>query len=296
MPCISPLDGWLSKERTESGKRMVVFRLQDGLHDRPVTVPCGRCRGCRLEKSRQWAMRCMHEASLYDENCFLTLTYDDAHLPENGSLAKVDFQRFMKRLRWRYRGRSIRFYHCGEYGDESGRPHYHALLFGFDFDDKVRWSVRNGNEVWRSDALEELWPYGHSEIGTVTFESAAYVARYVMKKFVSSDEEAVKAYYGCREPEYATMSRRPGIGREWFELYGDEVYAHDSVIVNGREVKPPKFYDALFEAVSPGRLAEVKAKRRRGVVESEQASSRLLAKSKVLEARISLYEEGELNG
>ena len=130
MPCFSPLDGYRSRTVNASGKRSIVFDIHEGFHDRPVSVPCGQCVGCRLEKSRQWAMRCVHEASLYDENCFITLTYDDEFLPVGGSLDKGAFPRFMKRLRKKFEPRRIRFYHAGEYGDRFGRPHYHALLFG----------------------------------------------------------------------------------------------------------------------------------------------------------------------
>ena len=127
--CTGPLDGWYSAQRNENGKRVVTFRWSEALHDRPVTVPCGRCGECRRDKKRQWAMRSMHEASLHDENSFITLTYDAKYLPENGSLRKTDFSGFMKRLRSRHCGRTIRFFASGEYG-ELGRPHYHSLLFG----------------------------------------------------------------------------------------------------------------------------------------------------------------------
>lgn len=281
----------MSRARGESGKRFVVFNRADAYSDLPVTVPCGRCTGCRLERSRQWAMRCMHEASLYDENCFITLTYSDEYLPANGSLVKSDFQRFMKRLRFEFKDRRIRYYQCGEYGEVNQRPHYHACLFGFDFPDKEKWNVRNGIPVFRSAVLERLWPFGLSEIGTVTFESAAYVARYVMKKFVHKDAEKVKAFYGGREPEYSTMSRRPGIGTNWFKRFGDEVYRADSVIVGGREVKPPKFYDALFEAASPERMRALKGKRKRSVVEDEKRGKRLYAKQECLEGQLKLHRK-----
>ena len=131
MPCYTPLKGWRSQERTESGKRAITFRLREGYADMPVDVPCGQCIGCRLERSRQWAVRCMHEASLYENNCFITLTYNEDHIPSDGSLKKDHFQKFMKRLRKKF-GAGIRFFHCGEYGAELSRPHYHAILFNFD--------------------------------------------------------------------------------------------------------------------------------------------------------------------
>ena len=118
---------------------------------------------------------------MYDDNCFITLTYSNQHIPADGSLDVRVFQKFMKRLRKRF-GDGIRFYHCGEYGSLLGRPHYHACLFNFDFPDKYLWKENNGQKLYRSPSLEELWPYGYSSIGTVTFESAAYVARYILKR------------------------------------------------------------------------------------------------------------------
>ncbi len=246
MPCFSPLKGF----RAVGGGIVFARSKSMGL---PMTVPCGRCIGCRLERSRQWAVRCMHEASLYDDNCFITLTYANEFLPPGGSLRKRDFQLFMKRLRRRFDDGKIRFYHCGEYGDVSFRPHYHALLFGFDFADKLVWTDRSGHAVFRSACLEELWPYGHSEIGSVTFESAAYVARYITKKVTG--DGAFEHYRVVvedtgeivdRTPEYSTMSLRPGIGHEWYVKFKGDVYPSDEVVVRGTACKPPKYYDSLL--------------------------------------------------
>lgn len=268
----------------------MVFRLCDAFNDMPIQVPCGRCTGCRLEKSRQWAMRCVHEASLYDENCFITLTYADEYLPPGGTLVKKHFQKFMKRLRAKYHGTPIRFYHCGEYGAQSSRPHYHSILFGFDFPDKEFSNIRGAHKVYNSSSLEKLWPYGLSEIGSVTFESAAYVARYVTKKYNNKDPEKVKAYYDGRLPEYATMSRRPGIGKKWFDEHGKEVYEHDSVIINAKEVRPPKYYDMLMEDIDQKKMAILKRKRQNAIKEEEQTTTKLITKTKILESRTSLYE------
>lgn len=209
-----------------------------------IKLPCGQCVGCRLERSRQWAVRCMHEASLHKDNCFVTLTYSDYYLPENGSLVKSDFQKFMKRLRKRV-GTNIRYYYCGEYGENFGRPHYHVILFGYDFKDKMLWRQNtNGDRCYRSKLLEELWPFGLSEIGDVTFQSAAYVARYVMKKRTG---DMAKEYYGDRLPEYNDMSRRPGIGALWLEKFQNDVYPHDYMVLNGKKMRPPRFYDNRYE-------------------------------------------------
>lgn len=296
MACYSPLDGYRSRELNDNGKRPIVFNFREGFQDMPVTVPCGQCIGCRLERSRQWAMRCVHEASLHDENCFITLTYDDNNLPPYSSLDKGAFARFMKRLRKRHKNERIRYYHCGEYGDQFGRPHYHGLLFGFDFSDKEDHALRGKNPVWRSNELEKLWPYGRSEIGAVTFESAAYCARYVTKKITG--DKAKDFYKVVTEtgnvaeitPPYSTMSRRPGIGMDWYNQFKCEVYAADSVVVRGRQVKPPRFYDGQFELENPETMRAIKRARVRDKNEDEQRSTRLLARRAVVEAGLSIKE------
>ncbi len=286
MPCYKPLEGWFSKERTKTGKRKVVFRLQDAYHDMPVTVPCGQCIGCRLEKSRQWAMRITHEASLHDKNCFLTLTYDDDNLPYHSGLEIEDFQKFMKRLR-RKIGKD-RYYHCGEYGEQYKRPHYHAILFGYDFPDKELWKQQGDNNLYTSSELSERWGMGHCSIGNVTFDSAAYVARYITKKIYG--EEADLHYtrwnpetgegYDVR-PEYTTMSK--GIGREWYEKYKDEIHNLDTVVINGKKMQPPKYYDNLFQEDAPDKFRKVKGQRVQNLEKfsSELTRERLQIKHKI---------------
>jgi hypothetical protein len=257
MTCYKPITAWHSKVENESGKRSLVFNQKAALQpDAPIEIACGQCLGCRIDKSRQWAVRCMHEASLYENNCFLTLTFSPESLSKRKysySLDVTEFQKFMKRLRKKYGG-GIRFFHCGEYGDKYGRPHYHALLFNHDFEDKELFAVRDGYRLYSSESLSRLWPYGFATIGDVTFESAAYVARYVMKKITGEDAEEhyriVDPETGeiyQRKPEYITMSRRPGIGKEWFDKFQSDVYPHDYVIVDGRKVKTPRYYDKLYE-------------------------------------------------
>ncbi len=294
MPCFSPLVGF----RDPTGGLTFSRHLSVGLH---MTVPCGQCIGCRLERSRQWAMRCMHEAAMHADNAFITLTYSDEFLPEDGSLEKRAFQLFMKRLRRRDSDRKVRFFHCGEYGEQSGRPHYHALLFGVDFVDKYLWAERKGLPVFRSEELESLWEFGNSEIGSVTFESAAYVARYVVKKVTGKAADAhyerVDPETGLLfqlQPEYATMSRRPGIGRGWFDRFGSEVYPSDEVIVRGRPMKPPRFYDEILKATDPKESERVQASRRRSRRRVDETPERLFVREVCVRANLSLYQEREL--
>jgi hypothetical protein len=261
MGCFHPLEGWRSATPNPNGKRSIVFRQAHAYSDRPdlrVQLPCGRCIGCRLEKSRQWAMRCMHEASLHEHNSFITLTYDEDHLPPDGSLDVRHFQQFMKNLRYHF-PQKIRYYHCGEYGEEYSRPHYHACLFGLDFPDKKLWKESEMGSLYVSEKLTKIWGFGHCLVGAVTFESAAYVARYITKKLTGDRAEE----YGGRQPEYATMSRRGGIGAGWFERWKDNVYPRDTVIFQGREMQPPKAYDRYLELAEKDLLDYVKEIRKK---------------------------------
>jgi len=274
MPCYHPLKGWRSKELNPTGKRSIVFTFQQAQLDMPVELPCGQCIGCRLERSRRWAVRCMHENTLHSESSFLTLTYSPENLPPDGSLVLSDFQNFMKRLRKRC-GSRLRFFHCGEYGEKFSRPHYHCILFGWDFPDKVKESENHdGFTLSRSPLLEEIWGKGFCLIGAVSFESVAYVARYITKKMTGP---AAELYYNDidtetgeihRElrPEYVTMSRRPGIGSRWFEKFKTDLYPDDFVLVprdgNFVKCKIPKYYDQLLEKTDPDLLNFVLYNRR----------------------------------
>ena len=293
MPCYKPLDGYMaigggftSRKSESNGTKM--------------SVPCGQCIGCRLERSRQWAVRCMHEASLYDENCFLTLTYSPECLPDNGSLDHGHFQEFMKRLRKAHVGRKIRFFMCGEYGDESRRAHYHAILFNFDFADKVLFRRRGEYSTYISSELSDrFWQKGHCEIGSVTFESAAYVARYCLKKRTGADASAHYGFYDSStgewlpiKPEYCQMSRRPGIGHDWFVRFGKEVFPSDEVIVNGHSAKPPRYYEKLLSDAEPVLLEKVKRRRLLEVNKEDNTCDRLRVREAVARARSNLKKRG----
>ena len=165
-------------------------------------------------------------------------------------MAKRDFQLFMKKLRKKMGKKKIRFYHCGEYGPKLGRAHYHACLFGIDFEDKKFWKYSKPNQaisitskfkLYRSPTLEKLWPHGWSSIGALTFETAAYTARYILKKQLG--KTALEHYNAIDKntgeikeeklPEYTTMSRRPGIGNSWYEKYKTDIYPKDYVTMRG---------------------------------------------------------------
>lgn len=295
MPCFHPLSAW----RTESGEILFVDR---GKGDR-IDLPCGRCIGCRLERSRQWATRIMFESQFHKANSFITLTYNDENLPFPPSLDYSHFQLFMKRLRWRL-GFPVRFFMCGEYGDNFARPHFHACIFGTDFPDRVLWSrLSSGHDLYRSVLLESLWPYGFSSVAELSFESAAYVARYSLKKVTGDLAEAHYSFTDVvtgevyqRVPEFAHMSLKPGIGGPWFDKYRSDL-SGDYVVVNGRKCKPPRYFDKLLKRVDPDAFSEVQTVREFDAYKrrSDATDSRLAVRERVqLAALGQLPSRGDL--
>lgn len=289
MVCYRPLQAFLVKNCV-TGKNRIVFpnkrknilRSVDAVEEScevsgDIKLPCSYCVGCRLEYSRQWSVRCVHEASSHASNCFITLTYSNDYLPPNGSLVKSHMQGFFKRLRARFPDWPMKYYHCGEYGDKLGRPHYHVLLFGFDFPDKVYRCSRRENDYYESDILHSLWPFGKCILGNLTYRSAGYVARYATKK-----QYGLKRWRGKRIPEYATMSN--GIGRQWFLNNYQDVYSYDQIIIMNHKNKPmrhkpPRRYDEWFKEIDPKRYCEIKQMREH-YAESfpEDSSERLKAR------------------
>lgn len=303
MPCFSPLQAMRVGKKPNGKDVIKIFKTRFKNHsvvhrDVELLIPCGQCVGCRLERSRQWAVRCVHESQMYEHNCFVTLTFNNKSLLEREfpySLDVRDFQLFMKRLRKMF-GNGIRFYHCGEYGDRFSRPHYHACLFNFTFPDLVFWKEVNGFKLYTSEILQKLWPYGYSSVGSVTFESAAYVARYIMKKINGKDSSEMYRVIDfdtgetyVRKKEYTTMSRRPGVGSVWFDKYAMvDTYPNDYVVVRNRKMRPPKYYDSLLPE---DMLAELKANRivKAMEFEEDQSPQRLADKAKVASAKLALF-------
>lgn len=254
MPCYHPLPAWRGP-LGESGKRAIVFKPPTDTVYSPVEVPCGTCIGCKLEFARRWAMRCYHESKMHEDNSFVTLTYSDDKLPPGGSLRPADFVLFMKRLRKMF-GDGIKFFQCGEYGDKLGRPHHHALLFGVFFGDRRFHSESNGERLYTSQTLDNLWTHGFCSIGDVNFDSAGYVARYTLKKI--RGDKAAAAHYGDKIPEYLTMSRRPGIGKAYLDKYWGDVFPHGNVVINGKEVSPPRYYLDVLAKRDPDLYREIR--------------------------------------
>lgn len=263
--CFHPLKGYVGP----GGK--FVFAKNASPSENPIQIPCRQCIGCRQNYAQQWAVRCMHEAQMHKENMFLTLTYDDEHLPADKQLNHRHFQLFMKKLR-KSTDQTIRYYMCGEYGEQTHRPHYHALIFGYRYPDCKKWRESNNNLIWRSETLEKHWQYGNSEIGSVSYQSAKYCAGYIFKKkmglakredglypIVDADSGEIIDY---RKPEYTKMSLKPGIGLPWLIKYFDDVFPQDECVIEGSvKVKPPLYYRNWLKKNKPEMAEELREKR-----------------------------------
>ncbi|AXL14759.1 replication initiator protein [Microviridae sp.] len=274
MSCFKPLEAWRSSEKTPNGKNRIVFNKSAKVTSlTSLKLPCGMCIGCRLDRSLVWAIRCVHEAQLHDQNSFITLTYSPEAMPRDGSLIKFHFQDFMKRLRKHplFNSQTVRYFMCGEYGEKFSRPHYHACLFGIDFPDKQPFKDNEGIITWSSELLDSIWTHGYTTIGEVNFDTAAYTARYITKKVLGQEKED-HYYRTCEhtmnlvpiEPEYATMSLKPAIGKEWYEKYKSDIYPSDFLVHQGKKLKIPRYYDNLYE-IAGGDIEEIKTVRKQNM-------------------------------
>jgi len=205
----------------------------------------------------------------------------------------------MKRLRKKFTGQTIRFYHCGEYGEKNNRPHYHACIFGMDFPDKVlHTTTKNGDKLYRSKLLTQIWGKGEQNyIGELNFKTAAYTARYIMKKI--NGDKADEHYRFTDEktgeqhqiiPEYTTMSRRPGIAANWYKNFKTDVYPSDEVIIKGIPMQPPKYYDSILEKENPFLYDDIKHDRLLNAqkYQHDNTPERLHVKHKVKQAQAKL--------
>lgn len=323
MPCYSPLKGY---KCGDTGK--LVFKRDDTKEK--MDVACGQCLGCRLDRSRMWASRIVHEASMHGDgvlNAFVTLTYRDIEecetieqrehghfLPSDRSLHKDHFQKFMKRLRKNYPGK-LRYYHAGEYGSicehgidlslvkcplcNVGRPHYHAIIFGIDFppgDLEVYSEDREGRPRHTSKLLSDTWKSGFVDVSPVNFQTAAYVARYIMKKITGDMAQhhytriTIDGEVQQLEPEYSTMSK--GIGSDWYEKYRKDLWPSDEVPVSDGKIikKVPRFYEEKLKAEDPGLHEEVKRLRQQFRKDNleEYTAERLWSKYQVKKAQTNL--------
>lgn len=293
MGCYFPVKAYRTAELGPSGKRLITFNPLKALNSTQwMQMPCNNCMGCRLERARQWAVRMRHESKLYDNNCFITLTYDNENVPQDFSLKLRDWQNFMKRLRKSLPQR-IRFFACGEYGDENLRPHYHAIIFNHDFHDKKLFSYNKQQQpIYTSQNLLDVWQLGHVTTQDVTFKSCSYVARYVTKKIngnLADDHYSrVSPVDGQRynvAPEFAVMSRRPGIGATYVAQFKSDFYPSGYIVVDGRKQAIPNYY---INQLSEEEKEELKRQREhRSIFDPENSMERKLARAAVSDARVS---------
>lgn len=296
MTCYHPIKAW----RTSIG---IVFSEAACRGDElgRLELSCGRCQGCRARRARDWQIRCVHEAQCWPENCFLTLTYADENLPANGSLDHADFVVFIKRLREQRRavcplvaehkglwcGRcGVRFFMCGEYGPQTLRPHYHALLFNCDFRDrKAAGKSGSGFMFYTSAELSALWRLGHATVQDMSSETAGYCCSYVFSKVTG---DLAEAHYGARKPEYCACSLKPGIGAFWFSVYGADKSRQDFVVHEGRETSPPKYYDKLSDRAGFEWLEEIAwaREKRAKLAFDDESVDRLAVREQVHAARV----------
>lgn len=248
MACFTPLRAYPPPPGAD--RRLVWASNKSFVGAQAINLPCGQCIGCRLAKAAEWTTRLHHENSEHERSSFVTLTFSDEYLPPDYSINVRDLQLFMKRLRKALGHERVRYFACGEYGDNNGRPHYHLLLFGYDFPDRTLWRRTNSGELtYRSAFLETVWPFGHSEIGAVTPQSINYVARYILKKIngEASEEHYLRVHpltgEVCRvNPEFIVMSSRPGIGSTWFDKFSTDAFPSDFVVIDGIKRPVPRYY------------------------------------------------------
>lgn len=296
MGCNHPLRGWYVGFNP-SGKRKVIVTPYDTVsyfYDNKLfvqdedsfLVPCGRCIGCRLSKSKEWAQRCMLELKYHESAYFITLTYDDEHLPKNNwtdpvtgetdiqspvhTLRLEDIKKFHKRLR-KNTGQKLRVFYCGEYGSQSFRPHYHTIVFGLKLDDLEIYKQNfRGDILYNSPTVEKCWRddqrnlIGHVVIAEVNWETCAYVARYTVKKNMSEYDSDFWKMLNCERP-FVHMSNKPGIAYQYFEEHHEDIYKYDKIFMStssgGKVLRPAKYFDKKFDLLYPSDMAEIKEKR-----------------------------------
>lgn len=258
MPCQYPITPF----RARAGG--ITFDVAKSIFAQTITLPCGQCVWCRFVRTRTWALRCYLEAQQHDASAFVTLTYNPENLPENGTLVKAHVQKFIKRLRSNLEYENpelrIRFYLSGEYGEKTSRPHYHAIIFGYGFPDKYFYKKSpKGHNLYRSPFLEKCWKLGHSDIGDVELNSAAYVAGYIRKKI--NGDKAEEHYQG-RLPEFSLQSSSPGIGADWYHANKHWLWKEDQIQCAGRTYRPPRYFEKLLKRDDPEAYAELQLKKR----------------------------------
>lgn len=258
-------------------------------HGRYISLPCGRCIGCRQVRQRDWATRICHEAQMHKDKCFITLTYNNQHYTP--TLKHEHFQQFIRALRKKTKTK-IRYFMSGEYGKNKERPHYHAILFGISFTDLYRVS----NNQLASKTLESLWTRGYNTVGDVNRQTAMYVAKYATKTITGPKADDYYKRLDTTtgeiidvEPEYARMSLKPGIGATWHDKYWREVHlARDGIQLPGGKLQPaPRFYNERLKTRQPALALKRKNQRiaRAHLFAKDSTPARLAVREQVAKAR-----------
>lgn len=306
MPCFYPLEAYANP----SGGR-VLFSRPPGHSGRVQHIKCGQCMGCRRDDQIEWSVRCFHESVLWKESWFLTFTYDDEHLPSSGSVSKREVQTLFKRLAKAAKaaglleGSGLRRFGNAEYGTQTLRAHYHAIVFGLALNDLKRWKKNErGEQMWTSAFLERAWGKGRVVVGQVTPDSVAYVAGYTVR-----DKEAKRVPYGVLEPHtgeivervppFRYMSRRPGVGSAFLDKFLPQ-FQHDYCVLNGRKVPTPQYYRRRLAEVWP-ELAERLSEQREALAFTPQAKrerrpARLAVRAEVADAKRRFARKGSRGG
>ena len=293
MVCYHPIKLFDNGKHPSGKFKYTTYRTESTVGIMPTVVPCGKCIGCRMEKSRQWAVRCCHELRYHKEACFLTLTYNSENIPDDYGLNKAHMTCFLKRLRKHHPNVTIKYLQCGEYGSAKSRPHHHIILYGLNFksDRKLYKKTSQNNILYTSETLTKIWGQGFALIGEVTLQSVQYVCRYTLKKKYGDE---AKTHYGKRTPEYITASNRPAIGRKFFEQYQTDMYPHDYISFNGRKTKIPKYYDRLLQNVNEKLYELIKISRRKKALENAHLNTpeQLKLREQVLYERMKKLRRG----
>lgn len=252
-------------------------------------IPCGKCIGCRLEYAKEWATRGFLESLEWQNNYFVTLTYDDdnIHMYDyvedeegytwtnngewGGTLVPKELQDFIKRLRIymdrNYKNKDIRYMACGEYGGETQRPHYHLILFNLNLplDSFYAPKIINKNMYYQNTIIEKMWKFGFSNVCPSNWNTMNYVARYITKKVNGSQADKHYAELG-QEKEFFRVSLKPGIGENYFHKHWKEIYKNDKVYIINRAgsvaVKPPKYFDELLKREQPEAWKKIQERRK----------------------------------
>ncbi len=281
MPCYTPLEGF--KDILTGGLTFKKLGTAQTL-----TVACGQCLGCRVDHCLMWSIRIIHEASLYLDfhgNSWVTLTYrepstctqkqykDGEHIPSDGSLRPSHMQKFIRSLRDANKDHKIRYFYCGEYGDENERPHYHICIFNHTFNDQYLWKDDEGLYTYTSAELQKHWPYGFTTVAPLTLWNAAYTAGYIFKKITG--KKAYEHYLRSDQfgevywllPEYIRMStgrKYPcGIGADFYAKFKSDIFPRDLSPVPGYGQKElvPRYYSNILAEQNPAMLEAVKETR-----------------------------------